>query len=121
MSKSRRLGPTTVDVTCPPRAVGGKPLQVGLCANSRRCPYQRAERRRMEAAAVYLRQSIDRYGAELAIGPQPQACLNIGESRGGTPHEYANNDRPAATGRRPANDKMLEVIRTERINAVVVW
>lgn len=71
--------------------------------------------------AIYLRQSVDRYGDELAIGRQREDCLRLCEGRGWTPHEYADNDRSASHGRRPAYEKMLDDIRIGRIGAVVVW
>ena len=73
-------------------------------------------------AAIYLRQSVDRYGDELAISRQRDDCLQICERRHWTPHEYVDNDRSASTGRRrPAYEKMLDDIRRGHIDAVVVW
>ena len=75
---------------------------------------------RMEAA-IYLRQSIDRYGDELAISRQREDCVQICERRGWTYREYADNDRSATTGRRPQYEKLLADIRAGKVGAVVVW
>jgi len=72
-------------------------------------------------AAVYLRQSVDKYGDELAISRQREDCLKLCEKRGWTPREYVDNDRSATKGRRPAYERMLDDIRAGRIGAVVVW
>lgn len=72
-------------------------------------------------AAVYLRQSVDKYGDQLAIARQREDCLALCEKRGWTPHEYADNDKSASKGRRPAYERMLEDIRAGFIEAVVVW
>lgn len=72
-------------------------------------------------AAIYLRQSVDRYGDELAISRQREDCVDICETRGWNDREYVDNDRSATTGRRPAYLKMLDDIRAGRIGAVVVW
>jgi DNA invertase Pin-like site-specific DNA recombinase len=72
-------------------------------------------------AAVYLRQSVDRYGDELAISRQREDCVALCESRGWNPHEYVDNDKSATKGRRPAYESMLSDIRAGVIGAVVVW
>jgi DNA invertase Pin-like site-specific DNA recombinase len=72
-------------------------------------------------AAVYLRQSVDRYGDELAINRQREDCLKLCEGRGWIPHEYVDNDKSATRGRRPAYEKMLDDIRAGLVGAVVVW
>jgi DNA invertase Pin-like site-specific DNA recombinase len=71
--------------------------------------------------AIYLRQSVDRYGDELAINRQREDCLKLCEGRAWTPHEYVDNDKSATKGRRPAYEKMLDDIRTGLVGAVVVW
>ena len=71
--------------------------------------------------AIYLRQSVDRYGDELAISRQRDDCLKLCEGRGWTPHEYVHNDKSASKGRRPAYEKMLDDIRAGVVAAVVVW
>jgi DNA invertase Pin-like site-specific DNA recombinase len=72
-------------------------------------------------AAVYLRQSVDRYGDELAISRQREDCLKLCDGRGWSPHEYVDNDKSATKGRRPAYEKMLDDIRAGLVGAVVVW
>jgi DNA invertase Pin-like site-specific DNA recombinase len=72
-------------------------------------------------AAVYLRQSVDRYGDELAISRQREDCLKLCDGRGWSPHEYLDNDTSATKGRRPAYERMLDDIRAGDIGAVVVW
>jgi DNA invertase Pin-like site-specific DNA recombinase len=72
-------------------------------------------------AAVYLRQSVDRYGDELAISRQREDCLKLCDQRGWSPHEYVDNDTSATKGRRHAYEKMLDDIRAGHIGAVVVW
>jgi len=72
-------------------------------------------------AAIYLRQSVDRYGDELAISRQREDCLKLCEGRGWTPHEYADNDKSATKGRRPSYERMLDDIRAGLVGAVVVW
>jgi DNA invertase Pin-like site-specific DNA recombinase len=72
-------------------------------------------------AAVYLRQSVDRYGDELAISRQREDCLKLCGARGWTPREYVDNDTSATKGRRPAYEKMLDDIRAGLVGAVVVW
>ena len=73
-------------------------------------------------AAVYLRQSVDKSGNELAIGRQRaglhSSCVS---GRGWTPVEYADNDTSASTGRRPQYEQMLADIKEGVIGAVVVW
>jgi DNA invertase Pin-like site-specific DNA recombinase len=72
-------------------------------------------------AAVYLRQSVDKYGDELAITRQREDCLKLCAGRGWTPREYVDNDRSATKGRRPAYEKLLDDIRAGVVGAVVVW
>lgn len=62
-------------------------------------------------AAVYLRQSVDRFGDELAISRQRADCLKLCERRGWTSREYVDNNTSAIKGRRPAYERMLDDIR----------
>lgn len=71
--------------------------------------------------AVYLRQSVDKYGDELAISRQREDYLKLCERRGWIPREYVNNDESATTGCRPAYERMLGDIQAGQIAAVVVW
>jgi hypothetical protein len=45
-------------------------------------------------AAINLRQSIDKYGDELAISRQREACLKLCEQRGRVTVEYWNGRTP---------------------------
>jgi DNA invertase Pin-like site-specific DNA recombinase len=72
-------------------------------------------------AAIYLRQSVDKYGDELAITRQREDCLTLCEARGWTVHEYVDNDTSATKGRRPAYQAMLDDIGNGVVDAVVVW
>ena len=73
-------------------------------------------------AAVYLRQSQDRNGDELAITRQRADCLALCATKGWEPIEYVDNDCSASTGK-PRKDyqRMLADIRAGVIEAVVVW
>jgi hypothetical protein len=70
---------------------------------------------------LYLRQSVDRYGDELAIRRQREDCLALCNGRGWTPREYVDNDKSATKGRWPAYETMLDDFRSGLIGAVVVW
>lgn len=73
-------------------------------------------------AAVYLRQSVDKLGDELAISRQRKDCLTLCEKRGWTPVEYVDNDTSASSRKpRPAYQQMLADIESGAIGAVVVW
>ncbi|MDV3130014.1 recombinase family protein [Mycobacterium sp. 21AC1] len=73
-------------------------------------------------AAVYLRQSMDRYGDTLAVARQRKDCLALCEQRNWTPVEYVDNDRSATNGKaRPKYQQMLADIAEGKIGAVVVW
>ena len=72
-------------------------------------------------AAVYLRQSVDKLGDELAITRQREDCLKLCDQRGWTPVEYVDNDKSASAGRRPAYERMLSDIRAGSVDAVVTW
>ncbi|GAB3225515.1 recombinase family protein [Mycolicibacterium hippocampi] len=73
-------------------------------------------------AAVYLRESLDRHGDELAISRQRDDCLRLCHQRGWEPVEYAENDT-SANGRkaRPVYGQMLADICSGAIGAVVAW
>ncbi len=73
-------------------------------------------------AAVYLRQSLDRDGRELAISRQREDLLKLCAERGWRVLEYVDNDISASTGkRRPAYQQMLADIRGGLVQAVAVW
>jgi DNA invertase Pin-like site-specific DNA recombinase len=71
---------------------------------------------------VYLRQSQDRNGDELAISRQREDCLKLCHEKGWEPTEYVDNDRSASNGKpRPAYQRMLRDIEAGKTQAVVVW
>lgn len=75
----------------------------------------------MTRAAVYLRQSIDKDGNELAVGRQREDCLQLCSQRGWDPVEYVDNDTSATKGVRPAYRRLLADIKNGAIQAVAVW
>lgn len=73
-------------------------------------------------AAVYLRQSLDRDGNELAVDRQREACLKLCTEKGWTPAEYVDNDTSATSGKvRKAYQRMLRDIGSGKVQAVVCW
>jgi len=75
------------------------------------------------ATAVYLRQSKDSEGNELAIDRQRVGCLKLCKAKGwNSIREYPDNDRSASSGRpRPAYQLMLKDIADGKVTRVVVW
>lgn len=76
------------------------------------------------ATAVYLRQSRDRDGNELAVSRQREDCLRLCADRGWSDVvEYVDNNVSASNRRvaRPAYGQMLADIAAGRIDGVVVW
>ncbi len=73
--------------------------------------------------AMYLRQSRDAEGNELAISRQREGCLKLCQAKGWNDvREYPDNDRSATNGKpRPAYQLMLRDIEASRIARVVVW
>jgi len=72
-------------------------------------------------AGVYLRQSIDKDGNELAVGRQREDCLKLCSERGWEPVEYVDNDTSATKGIRPGYRRLLDDIQNGTIDAVAVW
>lgn len=72
-------------------------------------------------AAIYLRQSIDRDGNELAVSRQREDCVKLCTERGWRFTEFVDNDTSASTGRRPAYEDMLAAIRAGEVDGVVAW
>jgi site-specific DNA recombinase len=70
---------------------------------------------------MYLRQSIDKTGEELAIDRQRKDCLALCKARGWKViGEYPDNDRSASNGKpRPQYQRMLADIRTGKVDVVV--
>jgi DNA invertase Pin-like site-specific DNA recombinase len=75
------------------------------------------------ATALYLRQSRDAEGNELAISRQREGCLRLCKAKGwNTIREYPDNDRSATNGKpRPAYQQMLKDIAGSKVARVVVW
>ncbi|MCK8645634.1 recombinase family protein [Mycobacterium colombiense] len=72
--------------------------------------------------AVYLRQSLDRTGNELAVDRQREQCANLAQRRGWIDIAYyVDNDTSASTGTRPAYRQMLADIESGAIGAVVCY
>ena len=72
--------------------------------------------------AVYLRQSLDRDGNQLAISRQREACLDLCQRRGWVEVvEYVDNDQSASKGTRREYVQMLADIESGAIGAVVCY
>jgi DNA invertase Pin-like site-specific DNA recombinase len=72
-------------------------------------------------AAIYLRQSLDRFGNELAVDRQRDDCLKLCADKGWEPVEYPDNDTSATSGKREHYQRMLADIEVGKVGAVVVW
>ena len=79
----------------------------------------------MTRYALYLRQSKDTEGDELAINRQRQNCLELVAREGGEvdpARVYVDNDVSASSAKvRPAYARMVEDVRAGRIDVVVAW
>jgi DNA invertase Pin-like site-specific DNA recombinase len=74
--------------------------------------------------AIYLRQSLDRDGNQLAISRQREDCLALIRRKGwdmSTVVEYVDNSVSASTGHRPEYRQMFADIQAGAIGAVVAW
>jgi site-specific DNA recombinase len=73
-------------------------------------------------AAMYLRQSLDREGKELAVSRQREDCAAVCTTKKWAWTEYRDNDKSATNGKeRPAYQRMLRDITAGKVDAVVVW
>lgn len=75
-------------------------------------------------AAIYLRQSLDRTGEELAVSRQRDLCRNIIELRGWTlVDEFTDNSISAsdATKNRPGYNALVEAYDAGRFDALVCY
>ena len=81
-------------------------------------------------AAVYLRQSKDRDGNELAVDRQREDCVKLCAARGWSTAEYMDNDFGASVRMpgsrrvhkaRPDYDRMLRDIDAGKVDAIVAW
>ncbi len=78
----------------------------------------------MEArAAIYARQSLDRTGEGAAVDRQIEDCRQLAAARRWQVVEViSDNDMSASTGkRRPGYERLLDLMLTGQVNAVVVW
>ncbi len=73
--------------------------------------------------AVYVRISQDRTGTALGVARQEKHCRILVAAKGGqVVRVYTDNDISASNGkRRPAYQGMLQAVRDELIDGVVVW
>src|SRR5262245_35268018 len=79
-------------------------------------------------AAVYLRQSLDKHGDELAVSRQWDECIALCERKGWTPIKkddgssaYEENNTSATKGTRPKYQQLLKDIEAGEVDAVAVW
>src|SRR5262245_31280355 len=72
-------------------------------------------------AAVYLRQSLDKLGDELAISRQLEECVALCERKEWTWTKYEENNTSASKGTRPVYRQMLDDIEAGKVDAVVTW
>lgn len=77
----------------------------------------------MKAVAIYARISSDVLGEGLGVARQRQDCTALAERHGWTVVDtYVDNDVSAFTGkRRPAYERLLEDVRSGRVNGIVAW
>jgi DNA invertase Pin-like site-specific DNA recombinase len=73
-------------------------------------------------AAVYLRQSKDQFGDNLAVDRQREVCLEVCRRQGWTPKFYVDDNVSATSPRvtRKAYQQMLKDIESGAVRAVVV-
>ncbi len=75
-------------------------------------------------AAIYLRQSLDKDGKELAVSRQRDACRRVARQRKWiVVEEYVDNSLSASKRGviRPAYERLLTDYRAGRFGAIVVW
>lgn len=81
-------------------------------------------------AAMYLRQSKDRYGNEVRVDDQREDLTKLCTARGWSWTEYKDNDFGAsgrmpgstkASKKRPAYDNMVRDIKAGKLDAIAVW
>src|SRR6516225_750472 len=73
-------------------------------------------------AAMYLRQSLDRDGNELAVSRQRKDCAALCSEKGWRATEYLDNNKSASNGKeRKKYQQMLTDIAAGKITRVVVW
>src|ERR1700761_4646285 len=75
-------------------------------------------------AVVYLRQSLDRAGDELAVNRQREDCLRIARERGWTiTAEYVDNSVSASDRwvSRPSYDEMVRDYQQGGFTTIICW
>jgi DNA invertase Pin-like site-specific DNA recombinase len=74
-------------------------------------------------AAIYARQSLDRSGEGAAVDRQVADCRRLATARGWeVAHVLSDNDMSASTGRRrPGYERLLDLMLTGQVQAVIVW
>lgn len=77
----------------------------------------------MPAAAIYVRQSLDRSGDEAAVQRQQAECEDLCAKRGWVVVEvYKDNDKSASSGKpRPDYRRLMRDIPSGRFSVVVAW
>ena len=71
---------------------------------------------------MYLRQSLDRDGNELAVSRQRKDCAALCSEKGWRATEYLDNNKSASNGKeRKKYQQMLKDIAAGEVDAVVVW
>lgn len=77
----------------------------------------------MRAAALYVRQSLDRTGEALAVTRQREDCERLAADRGWQVTQvFSDNDTSASNGRpRAGYARLCEAIRAGQVDAVAVW
>lgn len=77
----------------------------------------------MTRYALYLRQSKDSEGNELAINRQRDMCTGLVAKRGGMiAFEYVDNDVSASSAKpRPAYQRLVSDVQAGRVDVVVAW
>src|SRR4051794_27352241 len=111
--------------TSPQRAIAST-LGVGLATTNRRrssVPNGTRDLQGPPRVAIYLRQSKDKGGDELAVDRQNTACRNLCKTRGwkvtGT---YTDNDVSATNGKtRPQYTELLAAVRRGEVDVIVAW
>lgn len=74
-------------------------------------------------AALYVRQSLDRYGESLAVTRQETECRDLANRRGwDVVGVYTDNDISASNGKvRPHYERLLADVSSGLVDAIVAW
>lgn len=72
--------------------------------------------------AIYTRTSLDKSGQGLGVERQREDCTKLAEARGWQVTEVlVENDTSASNGPRPQFDRLLRLMESRQVDAVVVW